>query len=340
MKDIQINENEAGQRLDKLLHKYLKNAGTGFIYKMLRKKNIVLNDKKADGREILRSGDSVKLYFSEETLNKLSERPDITASTGKEAFSLNAFRQHLIFENHSLLIMNKPSGMLSQQDKKDAQSANELCLRYLLESHALSEAQLTTFKPGIANRLDRNTSGLLLFGKTLPALQQLSTLLKDRTLGKYYLAVVKGTLKKEAVLQGYLRKNESTNQVTVYSAPAGQDNETSPIHTAFSPIGNGTLHGITYTVLKVHLITGKTHQIRAHLASIGHPILGDPKYGDPDVNRQLKAKMKLTHQLLHAWELHFPNQLDEPLSDLSGQTVTADPPAAFRQFLTFSCNKS
>ena len=359
MREINVSTNEAGQRLDKLLRKYLKNANTSFIYKMLRKKNIVLNDKKAEGKEILNLGDSVKMYFSEDTFATMTGRTGQnsgsaetnraaaasasaqTASAGKNsaqmrrgassgnsserrdqrAFDVEGFRKHIVYEDENLLVLNKPAGWLSQSDASGLPSVNERCLQYLLATGTLTEAQLQTFKPGIANRLDRNTSGLILFGKTLPALQALAGLLRDRTMEKYYLAIVYGDIDHAQSIDGYLAKDERTNRVEIRPQPFPDAAE---IHTAYEPLKRSD----DYTVLKVHLITGKTHQIRAHLRAIGHPIIGDPKYGRKDANAYYRTHGGVKSQLLHAWELHFPETLDGPL-----QTITADPPKDFRPFL-------
>lgn len=367
MREINVSTNEAGQRLDKLLRKYLKNANTSFIYKMLRKKNIVLNDKKAEGKEILKLGDSVKMYFSEETFEIMTGRK----AEEKQMFDVEAFRRHIVYEDEHLLVLNKPSGWLSQSDGSGLPSVNELCLQYLMATGALTEAQLQTFKPGIANRLDRNTSGLILFGKTLPALQALATLLRDRTMEKYYLAIVYGDIYHAQRIDGYLAKDERTNRVVIRPQPFQDAVE---IHTAYEPLkrsadASGTAinavknrsddvqhaigrdtkscvsgsthaavkeamrHREEYTVLKVHLITGKTHQIRAHLRTIGHPIIGDPKYGRMDANAYYRTHGGVKSQLLHAWELHFPEILDGPLRNLAGRTITAEPPQDFRPFL-------
>lgn len=366
MREINVSTNEAGQRLDKLLRKYLKNANTSFIYKMLRKKNIVLNDKKAEGKEILNLGDSVKMYFSEETFATMTGRTEqyfgsaetnretsanATAqctstasnqavfagkrsaqaysnesSAGKRAFDINEFRKHIVYEDENLLVLNKPSGWLSQSDGSGLPSVNELCLQYLMATGALTETQLQTFKPGIANRLDRNTSGLILFGKTLPALQALAGLLRDRTMEKYYLAIVCGDIDHAQRIDGYLAKDERTNRVEIRPQPFPDAAE---IHTAYEPLKRST----DYTVLKVHLITGKPHQIRAHLRAIGHPIIGDPKYGRKDANAYYRTHGGVKSQLLHAWELHFPENLDGPLRNLAGRTITAEPPKEFRPFL-------
>ncbi|WP_031552900.1 RluA family pseudouridine synthase [Oribacterium sp. FC2011] len=357
MKELHISLNESGQRLDKLLHKYLSNANTSFIYKMLRKKNIVLNDKKAEGKEILKEGDSVKIYFSDETFaimtggkqgtgvtgtaekdttaagaheNSAAKKDHKTGIPKKSIYritpeirsELNLLKQRVIYEDKHLLVIDKPAGWISQSDDSGNLSVNELCLMYLIEKGELTEKQLETFKPSIANRLDRNTSGLILFGKTLPALQSLAELLRKRTAQKYYLAIVNGRLEEAKTIKGYLSKNEKLNKVVIKKERFENSSE---INTAYEPLK------ITdrYTVLKVHLITGKTHQIRAHLSSIGHSIIGDPKYGDPKVNSYYKKKYSLDHQLLHSWQLKFPEDLSGVLEPLAGKTLTAEPPKEF-----------
>lgn len=350
MREIKVGINEAGQRLDKLLKKYLKEAQPGFIYKMLRKKNIVLNERKAEGKEILAQGDSVKLYFSEDTFavmtgsreNESSMLPETGRKLGaksskgekrqkaaaKKAGPAESIRDRIIYEDEQLLLLNKKAGWLSQSDGSAAVSANELCLSYLADSGQLDSAQLRTFKPSIANRLDRNTSGLLIFGKTLPALQELAVLLRERSLRKYYLAVVSGVLREPRQISGFLSKDEKLNQVRITKQAT---KEAAPIETAYDPLF--VCEGKhAYTLLRVHLITGKTHQIRAHLSSIGHPILGDPKYGNAAENRYWHGKCGLRGQLLHAYELDFP-QLAGALTDLSGKCFRAEPPESFRSFL-------
>ena len=183
MRSLIVSENESGQRLDKLLAKYLNLAGKGFLYKMMRKKNITLNGKKCDGSEKLVQGDEVKLFFSEETIEKFSSH------TLQEVKKVNL---HIIYEDDHILLVNKPSGMLSQKAKDTDESLVEYIIDYLISSGQLSTEQLQSFRPSVCNRLDRNTSGLVVAGKSLPGLQIMSAVFKDRSLHKYYRCVVKG----------------------------------------------------------------------------------------------------------------------------------------------------
>ena len=299
MKEFHIQTNEAGQRFDKYLKKLLKEANTSFIYKMLRKKNIVLNGKKADGTEKLVVGDEVKLFLSDETFDKFHGAAQSTKQF--EAYAtIPAKKLEVVYEDNDIIIINKPVGMLSQKAKPEDISANEYIIAYLLQSGSLTQAALNTFKPSICNRLDRNTSGLLIAGKTLKGLQEMSEALKERSAQKYYRCIVYGVLNEKTYLKGYLSKDEHTNKVTIYkNKPAEMD--ALPIETEYRPIAvaNG------FTELEVHLITGRSHQIRAHLASIGHPIIGDTKYGLQKVNEDFQKELHLKSQLLHAYRIRF-----------------------------------
>ena len=301
MKEFQINANEAGQRFDKYLKKLLKDANTSFIYKMLRKKNIVLNGKKADGTEKLAVGDEVKLFLSDETFDKF--HGEVQQAKQFETYtSIPLKKLEIVYEDADVLIINNPAGMLSQKAKPEDISANEYLIAYLLQSGALNRETLATFKPSVCNRLDRNTSGLLIAGKTLKGLQEMSEALKERSTQKYYRCIVSGVLKEKTYLKGYLSKDEHTNKVTIYpKKPQISSIECLPIETEYRPlaVANG------YTELEVHLITGRSHQIRAHLASIGHPIIGDTKYGIPKVNEKFRREQKLKAQLLHAYRICF-----------------------------------
>ncbi|NLZ81804.1 MAG: RluA family pseudouridine synthase [Clostridiales bacterium] len=315
MREIEIKQNEAGQRFDKFLAKYMNLAPKSFFYKMLRKKNITLNKKKADGSEILELGDKVILFLSDETIEKFSE-----LKIKKIQSNLN-----VLYEDSNVLLINKPVNMLSQKAKEDDISMVEHVISYMLETKQMKEEELRSFKPSVCNRLDRNTTGILVAGKTLIGLQSLSKAFKERSIKKYYLCVVLGELKKQEFIEGFLYKDEKTNQVTITRE---QINDSVPIMTEYTPLSsNGSL-----TLLKVDLITGKAHQIRAHLGSIGHPILGDNKYGDSLTNREYKAKYKVYNQLLHSYQLVMPD-FDGELKNLSRQSFEAPLPFNFENLL-------
>lgn len=315
MRELTVNCNEAGQRLDKLLGKYLNMAGKSFIYKMLRKKNITLNGKKCDGSEKLTEGDVVRLFLSEETIEKFSEI--------KISFVSPRTKLDILYEDDHILLVNKPSGMLSQKAKDDDVSLVEYFIHYLLDSGQMKTEELRSFKPSVCNRLDRNTSGLVVAGKSLSGLQIMAKVFKDRSVHKYYQCVVKGHIREKQLITGFLKKNEILNQVMIYK---NEVKGSATILTEYEPLSyNGT-----YTLLKVTLITGRSHQIRAHLSSIGHPIVGDYKYGDASVNEEVKQLYQIHSQMLHSCQILFP-ELPEPLGYLSGRMFTAPLPDSFHR---------
>lgn len=316
MQELHVTENEAGQRLDKLLAKFLNQAPKSFLYKMMRKKNIVLNGKKCTGNEKLKQGDSIKLFFSDETIEKFSA--GTYAIPKKEKINMLP----IIYEDEQVLLMNKPIGVLSQKAKDSDVSAVEILINYLMETDQLSKEQFRTFHPSICNRLDRNTSGILVAGKTLPALQEMNRFFKERTIAKYYRCLVKGrVIKNEEYIKGYLVKDQKTNKVSITKK---KTEEGVPIETEYCVIQSND----EVSLLEVHLITGKTHQIRVHLASIGHPIIGDYKYGDKQINEMYRQAYGLKSQLLHAYRLEMPSS-NGSLAYLNDKKFVAELPDKF-----------
>ena len=256
-----------------------------------------------------------KLFLAEETIEKFSE---------VKIQKVQKKKLDIVYEDEHILLINKPSGMLSQKAKETDESLVEYLIDYLLDSGKLKKEDLACFRPSVCNRLDRNTSGIVAAGRSLPGLQIMSEVIKDRSLGKYYVCVVRGIVKGEARIEGWLTKNEKTNQVSIRKE---ETPGSLPIRTAYRPLASGN----GYTLLEVHLITGRSHQIRAHLASIGHPIAGDPKYGDPRVNEEVKKRFGVRSQMLHAWRLVMPETISEPLSYLAGKEFTAPMPAEMKR---------
>lgn len=306
MKEIIVTKNEAGQRLDKLLAKYLDAAPKSFLYKMLRKKNIKLNKKKADGKELLQVGDSVAIFLADDTIKKFQKQE-------RQETKTHLHLEHL-YQDDNVLILNKPVGVLSQKARSDDVSVND----YVLEVCGQTGK---TFRPSICNRLDRNTSGIIVSGVSLEGLQTMAELLKSREVHKYYQTIVKGRITEEKKITGYLKKNEKNNTVEFSKKRTAGS---AYIETWYTPIKVGR----DATLLEVWLITGRTHQIRAHLASVGHPVAGDYKYGDRKWNDQLKQQFGLFSQLLHSARLVFPEKM-ERCRDLSGRTIIAAKPELF-----------
>ena len=316
MREFSITSNESGQRLDKYLKKILPNANVSFLYKMLRKKNITWNGKKAAGSEILQEGDCVKLFLGDDTFLKFAgDRGELM----REYEMLGKLPMHglkVVYEDADILAADKPYNMLSQKADASDVSANEYLLGWLIRTKALLPEEFLTFRPSVCNRLDRNTTGLILMGKTLKGAQMLSRELRERTMQKYYRAIVLGEVKEGARLKGYLIKDEARNQVQTF---AEERKGAVPIETEYRPVA----YSGAFTLLEVHLITGKTHQIRAHLASIGHPVIGDLKYGDERINQKIHEELRVKHQLLHAYRVEFAD----------GRVICAEPPEIFARVM-------
>lgn len=333
MQEIKIEEFYAGQRLNKFLGKYLDAAPQSFIYKMLRKKNIKWNNQKASGSELLSVGDSVQIYLADDTIMKFRKDGRIPVFSGQESEQNNRKNSPLagidiLYEDEDILILNKPAGILSQKAVAEDYSLNERIVDYYREKHGGE----TLFTPSVCNRLDRNTSGILLAGMSLKGSQLLSRMLKDRTVDKYYLTVVCGRIEQSGTVKGFLTKKANHNQVVVYSSleeahVAGVD-KPAFIETRYEPVAHGAYQDMEFTLLKVKLVTGKTHQIRAHLCFMGHPIIGDGKYGLKSVNGVMKKEFGLSHQLLHAWEITFP-VLENLPEILLGAVIQAPLPEEF-----------
>ena len=310
MKEFTIGKNEAGQRFDKYLAKLLTKAPKSFIYKMLRKKNITLNGKKAMGNEMLSLSDSVRLFFSDETYAKFSEV--IPAKTA--AFNTFDFASCVIYEDEDILIVNKPPGILSQPERAGGESLATDLINYLLSSGKISQEELRTFHPAPVNRLDRNTSGLVLCGKSLKGSQFLSGIIKSREVKKHYLTVVSGEIE-DGIYEAYLKKDPAANKVSIRK---NQSEGFSHIATGVRVLSKTD----TYSLLDIDLITGRTHQIRSHLAWLGVPVIGDVKYGDRELAGRLKKETGLRHQFLHADRIIFP-KAEGDFSYMSGTTVKA-----------------
>ena len=321
MKEIIIGENEATRRLDGFLSSYLRDASKGFIYKMLRKKNITLNDKKADGKERLSVGDSVKIFFSDDTLSKFRGAGEAAISDDIYKLTSKLGELPVIYEDDNIVLVNKPRGILSQKAQATDESVNEWLIEYLLQKGDITSDSLETFKPSICNRLDRNTSGLIICGKSLTGLQEMNELIRSRSVKKYYRTIVKGKVSTPMTVKGYLFKDEKANKVVISDRQVNDDY--SYIETAYEPLEYYSESDLT--LLEVLLVTGKPHQIRAHLSSLGHPLLGDVKYGGPKLQG-----MKC--QLLHSYRLLFPKTLQAPFDSLSGREFTAPLPREFSFF--------
>ncbi len=311
MKEIIIDSSAANQRFDKFLKKYFSASSNGFIYKMLRKKNIILNDKKDDGSSILLEGDTIKVFFSDETFDKMRGL-DNSADEYNYLKRLN-YNLDVIYEDDNIIACNKPADMLSQKSKASDISINEYIISYLINERNYSIEDYRLFHPSISNRLDYNTTGVILGAKTLQGQQELSLALKERTIDKYYICIVKGKVAKDILLKGSLSKNKRTNMVKIIA-----DENEPQIETDIKVISSNK----DISLLRIHLITGKTHQIRAHLSSINHPIIGDIKYGDNKINNYYKDKYNLNSQALHSYiTIYKEIEIKAPLPEVMKQII-------------------
>ena len=307
MKEFKITDAETGQTLLKYLSKILPLASISLLHKSLRKKNITINHKKCSGKEILGDSDIVQIWFSDETFSLFSKRTK-KYSLKKRNFN---FAKYIIYEDEHIIIVNKPAGILTQGDESGEFTLNDALLKYCNFEND------STAKPSVCNRLDRNTGGLVLCGKTISGLQTLNQIIKNRSLLKKYRCIVFGKTKKEETLKSFLTKSNESNKVTISN---NKTNNSLPIETKYKRISVIEKNGLLCSLLEVQLVTGRSHQIRAHLSFIGHPILGDKKYGTKE-SIALSNQLKMDYQLLQAFSLTFP-VLQGKLSYLSKKTFS------------------
>lgn len=316
MVDFTITENEAGQRLDRFLRKYMKKAPLSMIYKIIRR-DVKVNGRRAREDTILQEGDRLALYIPEEKLNDLT-RPQPRRRVRRQ------FR--IAYEDDNLLIVEKPEGLLTHGDSREKKNtlANQVC-GYLQENGEFDPAKEKSFVPSPVNRLDRNTTGLVIFGKNAETLRSFTRYIRERQyVSKYYVTLVKGSLKERLVLQDRIARDHGTN----ISQVTDDDSAGKSAETFVTPIAskNG------FSVVEVELVTGRTHQIRVHLSHEGYPLVGDVKYGDRRINGMAKNKLGITTQLLHAYQLKFSG-MEGSFAYLNGKTVKAGLPADFRRAL-------
>ena len=291
MKKIQITENDANQRIDKYLKKLLVNAPANFIYKMFRKKDIKVNGRKVDEKYILKENDIIEMFLYEDKFQEFTKTKNIYDVAKK-------FK--VLYEDKHVLIVYKPVGLLVHEDANE--SVNTLTnqvLSYLAKKNELDLGRENTFMPGPVHRLDRNTSGIVIFGKTLAALQGLNEMIKQRhCIEKSYLTICKGKMNQKRNLKGYMIKLEDQAQVRLV-------NKDYPGALTMETIVKPLKYNDGYSLVEVTLVTGRMHQIRVHLSSIGHPVIGDRKYGDFELNKLVKKQFGLNNQLLHAYKIKF-----------------------------------
>jgi len=303
MKQFIIQTNDAGQRLDKFLQKAVKRLPQSLMYKYLRLKRIKVNGKRADIATRLVEGDVIELYINDEFFAGNPARPLFLSASS----ALN-----VLYEDENILLADKPQGLLCHDaDSAPPDTLINRILRYLYEKGAYDPGRENSFTPALANRIDRNTGGIVMAAKNAESLRVLNQKIKAHEVDKRYLCVVHGTLKAASgTLTAYLLKDSEQNKVQLFDSPVPG---AKPIETAYTVLARRN----NLSLLEVRLITGRTHQIRAQFSKIGHPLLGDGKYGINQTDRRQGYK----HQALYAYKLAFCFEGDAGcLQYLTGQS--------------------
>ncbi len=310
MLTIKVEFKESNQRIDKYIRKYLNEAPLSFIYKLFRKKDVKVNSHWVKQDYIIKENDVITIYVTDDQLKDFSKPKELKKTQ---------LKYEIIYEDENILIINKPRGLLVHGDKNEKRLtlSNEV-LNYLYFKNEYNPHLNHGFVPGPAHRLDRNTSGIVVFGKNLSSLQELEELFKNKDqIKKVYQCLVVGKVTSSQEINLPLIKDSNTRIVKVGKISNGAKN-------ALTIISPYKVYS-EFSLINAELITGRTHQIRVHLSSIGHPIVGDSKYGDFAINKQFKEKYNFENQFLHAYLLEFL-KLKGHLSYLSGRKFFASMP--------------
>ncbi len=306
MRTMQISKNDAGQRIDKFLGKRFPTMPKSLLYKYIRTKYIKLNGKRCDAADRLTEGDILTLYIKDEFFDApIYDRFDFL----KAPLQLDT-----VYEDKNIILLDKKPGLIVHPDENyDFDSLIARVQHYLYIKGEYNPNDENSFAPALVNRIDRNTGGLVIAAKNAESLRILNQKMKDRELKKLYLCLVLGKMNgREGLLEAYLQKNEAQNRVYVLEKPAPGSKT---IRTRYRVLDEN--YGLS--LLEVELLTGRTHQIRAHMAHIGHPLVGDGKYGKNEQNRSFG----LTRQALYSYKLEFCFKTDGGiLSYLNGKSFT------------------
>ncbi len=326
MRELVVGQNDAGQRLDKFLSKTLRDLPRSLLYKAVRTKKIKVNRARAEIGQILKAGDTLQLFLAEEFFGAPTDRSAMLTRM--------APRLSVVYEDENILLLCKPMGVSCHEDEDN--SINNLLVQmqaYLYQKGEYHPEEEQSFAPALCNRIDRNTAGIVIAAKNAEALRVMNEMIRAREVGKYYLCAVRGCPKPPAAtLSAWLVRHRDEKRVEIFDERP-KSGEPLSIATAYRVLAENTTHSL----LLVELLTGRTHQIRAHLAHIGHPLLGDGKYGKNAADRALGYH----HQALVSYRLTFKQGfLDTPLSYLAGKSFTLAPSEVYflKEFPDFSPN--
>ena len=309
-----VKKEESGQTLEKYVKKVLNHAPMSFIYKLFRKKDVKVNGHWQDKKYVVSEGEEIKIFVADEQLEEFKSQKDIKASLD--------ISNWVIYEDENILLINKPRGVLVQKDNSNSDALDEMVLAYLENKGEYDSASISAYKPAPAHRLDRNTAGIVVFGKNIATLRSLADSLNDKKqISKRYLTLVKGEINEDGEISVPLEKNAKSGRV--YASENGKD-----AITKYKVIKKYD----GYTLLEVELLTGRTHQIRVHMAYINHPVIGDAKYGDYALNKEIEDKYGFKNQFLVAYQLYF-HSLDNNLKYLSGKKFEIPLPEEFKNLL-------
>lgn len=312
---IEIGINEAGQRIDKFARKWLSDVPLGAIFKGIRKGDLRVNGKKVKQNYFLEQGDVVEAkYITSNTKPKRKE----------EKFQdVDYTEMKITYEDENMLIAEKWPGILVHSDKKNGEATlTDYVLSYLYQKGEYIPEHEITFTPAPCNRLDRNTSGIVLYGKNYQSLKLLNEMIRERKIKKYYNALVKGKIK-EGYYEAYISKDQDNNLSQVFDTEKSNTKKIAMEVKVLDTVGS-------YSFLELHLITGRSHQLRAHLAYLKNPIIGDNKYGDKKLNSFFCNKYQLAFQFLYSYKLVFKDCPKE-LSYMENRTIIEAMPSIFKK---------